>query len=131
MGQKGPKWSNLSICPLLQHFSQDWLMSWFFMYFGWKGWTISTQNWRSWIFWENSQFLETGPKGPKLSNLSIFLLLQHFSQDWLISFIQYFAWSWEIISTQNWRSRIFFENSCLPENGPKRTKMVCFCPFAR
>ena len=32
VGQKGPKWPDFYVCPLRQHFSQDWLIS-FFIYF--------------------------------------------------------------------------------------------------
>ena len=36
------------------------------------------------------------------------------------------VWSWGKISTQNWRSWVFWKNSCLCKNGPKRPKMVWF-----
>ena len=49
-----------------------------------------------------------------------------FSQDLLIRFVSFFAWSWEAISTQNWRRQVFWENSSLPENGPKWSKFPWF-----
>ena len=69
-GQKGPQWSNLSICLLLQHFSQDWLISVF--------------------LWKRAKNAE---------NDLICLLVHYggiFSQDWLIRFVSifwYFVWT--------------------------------------
>ena len=141
MEQERPKWSNLSICSLIQGFSQDRLVSFFyilreveepwllrtdgveffgkilacpkadqkaqndlicsfvcyysifyrigslffFLYFAWSWGTISTQNWWSRIFWKKSCLPKSRLKGPKWPNLSICPLLQHFSQDWVIS----------------------------------------------
>ena len=55
------------------------LVHWFW-YFAWSGGTMNSQYWQNWI-WENPSLPESKPKGPKWPNLSIFLLLQHFSQD--------------------------------------------------
>ena len=44
-------------------------------------------------------------------------------------FFLYFAWSWGTISTQNWRNRIFFLNSCFPEKVPKIAQNGQICPF--
>ena len=92
---------------------------------------MTTQNWRSWIFWENPRLPKSRPKGPKWLNLFICLLLQHFLQDWVIIFFLYFAWSWGTISTQNWWSRIFWKKSCLPKSrlkGPKWPNLS-ICPL--
>ena len=69
---------------------------------------------------------KAGQKGPKWPDLCVCPLRQHFPQDWLISFFIYFARSWGTISTQNWQSWIFLENSCLPKSRPKRPKMAQF-----
>ena len=51
------------------------------------------------------------------------------SQDWLIRFFWNFVWSWGLVSTEKWQSRIFWKNSRCPENGPKRPKIARFDIF--
>ena len=43
-----------------------------------------------------------------------------------LDFVICFAWSWETISTQNWWSRIFWENYYLPKKGPKWPNLYIF-----
>ena len=75
-------------------------------------------------FLEKFLLAQKWAKRPKWLNLSICLLLQNVFQDWLISFFLYFTWSWSTISTQIWHCQIFLENSGLPKNRSKRSKMA-------
>ena len=46
----------------------------------------------------------------------------HFSQNWLITFFWFFAWSQGTIDDENWRSPIFQENSYFGSLGQKGSK---------
>ena len=125
--KSSPKWLNLFICLLLQHFLQDWVII-IFLYFAWSWGTISTQNWWSRIFWKKSCLPKSRLKGPKWPNLSICPFVRYYSIFLRIGslVLLYFAWSWGTISIQNWWGWIFWESSRLPKSGPKRSKMACF-----
>ena len=51
------------------------------------------------------------------------------SQDWLIRFFWNLVWSWGLVSTEKWQSRIFWKNSRCPKNVPKRPKIARFDIF--
>ena len=88
--------------------------------------TIRTQNWRSQSFWENYRLPESRPKRPKMT----WFACSSVTTKRLLGLAHYFfiyiflPWSWGTMSTQNWRSRIFWKNSWLCKNGPKKPKMV-------
>ena len=128
---EGPMDLSLSVRPyvhfLSQDFSQDWLISCFFFYIfcmklrDHKYSKLTEPN-----FLEKFFFAKTGQKSLKWS---VYLFVHYgssFSQNWLIKFVSYFAWSLRPISAQNWGSKVFWENSHLPENGPKCPKMPWF-----
>jgi len=52
---------------------------------------------------------------------SVRSFVTRFSQNPFVSFSWFFAWSFRVINEQKWRSPIFFENSCCPGNGVKRS----------
>ena len=71
-----PKCPNFPICPLLQHFSCDWLFSFSFDILhevegSWEYFVICTQNWWSRIFLKNSFFVQKRAK--KAQNDLIFI----------------------------------------------------------
>lgn len=108
---------------LSHHFSQDWLFS-FFLIFCMKSRENCSKLIEPKIF---EQILLVWKLAKKSQNGLIYLSVHYssiFSKDWLIRFISHFAWSWRTISTQNRGSQVFKENSCLPENGWKRSKML-------
>ena len=66
-----PKWPNFSVCPLLQRFSCDWLISFLFDILrkveeSWEYFVISTQNWWRRIFCKNSCLWKNGPQRCKM-----------------------------------------------------------------
>ena len=80
------------VCPsvrtsifLSQHFSQDWLIS-FFLLIGWSWGTKISQNWPSGIFEKIVTCPKMGGKSTKWSNWFIYQLLKYFSPDWPIRF---------------------------------------------
>ena len=109
---------------LSHHFSQDWLFS-FFLIFCMKLRDCECSKLKEPNFFE--QILLVWKRAKKFQNGLIDLSVHYssiFSQDWLIRFASHFAWSWRTISTQNRESQVFKENSCLPKNGWKWSKML-------
>ena len=68
--------------------------------------------------------LTEGPIKSRFAYLSLCLSVQHFSQDWPISFFRFFA-QWQIIRIfKNWWSSFFQGNSFLPKFWRKGPNMV-------
>ena len=123
----------LSVCHMYIHilsqiFSQDRLIS-VLWYFAWSWGTISSQNWRSRIFWENSHFLENASKWHKMAQFVYLPITTTFFPGLAHWFFLYFAWSWGTIDNQNWSSQILGENYRLPKSRPKRPSMAKFVYF--
>ena len=101
-GLKSSKWSYLSICTLLQYFSQDWPIS--FFTFCIKLTDHKYPKLTELNFWKNSRLHKSGTKKAQNDAICVFVCYDSTSfQDCVISFSWCFAWSWGVISTQNWR----------------------------
>ena len=108
---------------LQQQLLQDW-PSICFLYFAWSWGTISTQNSGSQVSGE--KFYLAWKQAKMTQNALICLLVHYvnfFSWEWLISFFWYFVRSCGTISTWNWGSQIFWENSHLAKNVQKWLKI--------
>ena len=84
-GPKGPEWPNLSIFLLLQHFSQDWLIR-LFLIFYMKLRDHKYSKLMKLKTWEILACSKADQEGLKWPNLCVCLLQQHYFQYWLISF---------------------------------------------
>ena len=67
---------------------------------------------------------KSGPKGPEWPNLSIFLLLQHFSKDWLIRLFLIFYMKLRDHKYSKLMKLKTWENPCLLKSRPRRPKMA-------
>lgn len=94
------KWANLPICPFLQHFSQNWLLNFFFIFCR-KLRDHKYSKLMELIFLKNSGLPENRSKRPKVAWFVCSFVMRVFFQDWLISLFWYFAWSRGSVSTKN------------------------------
>ena len=90
------------------------------------GGNISTPNWRSRFFWENSRLPESMPKVP---NGPICSFDRYDSIFLRIGSLVFLIFYMKLRDHKYWKltGRIFWENSCLPESRPKVRKWPNLC----
>ena len=90
IGSKGPEQPSLSISSLIQHFSQNWQISFFLIFCmklkDHKYFKLTEPNYLG-KFLLARKWAKKAENGPVCQ----FAVLQHFSQDWLISFFWTFC----------------------------------------